>query len=155
VPAREFRFPASSTAPALARASVGTVLEGLTDGQTEDVLLLLSELVTNAVRHTSSAALSDVIVRLDARPELVRVEVLNPGTSFDPPAPQTPSTTGTGLGLFLVDALAREWGVEREGQRTKVWFEIPAAAGEDRAEAREGRPDDDPSAGPTGSPAPS
>ena len=152
MPAREFRFPASSTAPALARASVGTMLEGLTDGQTEDVLLLLSELVTNAVRHTSSAALSDVIVRLDPRPELVRVEVLNPGTSFDPPAPQTPSTTGTGLGLFLVDALAREWGVEREGQRTKVWFEVPAAAaGEERADGGDER---SPGSA-TGSPAPS
>jgi anti-sigma regulatory factor (Ser/Thr protein kinase) len=94
----------------------------------EDILLLTSEVVTNAVRHTSSAALGDVIVRLDVEPDVVRIEVLNPGASFDPPVPQTPSTSGTGLGLFLVDSLARDWGVEREGERTKVWFEVPTGA---------------------------
>jgi len=128
VPASEFRFPASSTAPALARGSVSASMRDISTPRVEDILLLTSEVVTNAVRHTSSAALGDVIVRLDVEPDVVRIEVLNPGTSFDPPVPQTPSTSGTGLGLFLVDSLARGWGVEREGERTKVWFEVSTGA---------------------------
>jgi serine/threonine-protein kinase RsbW len=140
VPANEFRFLASSTAPALARATVSTVISAWSNGGADDVVLLTSELVTNAVRHTSSAALGDVIVRVDIGADRIHVEVLNPGASFDPPAPQTPSTTGTGLGLFLVDSLATSWGVETEGPRTKVWFEMPASVDEDERSSAAGSP---------------
>jgi signal transduction histidine kinase len=64
-------------------------------------------------------------VRVDPREDAVHVEVLNPGPSFDPQVPRTPSGTGTGLGLFLVEQLSSSWGVEAEGGRTKVWFEVP------------------------------
>lgn len=120
----EFHLPAGSSAPGMARATL-SALDGPLPDDRDDVLLLTSELVTNAVRHAGSAPLSDVIVRVDADERHVRVEVLNPGASFDPPAPALPSVSGTGLGLFLVDALASDWGVESAGARTKVWFELP------------------------------
>jgi anti-sigma regulatory factor (Ser/Thr protein kinase) len=135
LPATEFRIAASSTAPAAARSELAPLLDGLPRATVDDVMLLTSELVTNAVRHTSSATLGDVLLRVDTDASHVRVEVLNPGAAFDPPTPQTPSTTGTGLGLFLVDALASSWAVETEDARTKVWFELPIA--EDVSEPRE------------------
>ena len=113
----------------MARASLSALEQPLPVDRS-DVLLLTSELVTNAVRHAGSAPLDDVIVRVHANDAHVRVEVLNPGASFDPPAPAVPSATGTGLGLFLVDTLANTWGVESEGSRTKVWFELVAGDGD-------------------------
>jgi len=119
----EFHLPAGATAPALARATLSAVAHAPRD-VAGDVMLLTSELVTNAIRHSGSAPLDDVVVRVDPSDDVIHIEVLNPGPSFDPQVPATPSQTGTGLGLFLVDRLANRWGVEREGERTKVWFEV-------------------------------
>lgn len=121
--ALEFHLPAGATAPALARATLTAVAHPPRE-IAEDVILLTSEVVTNAIRHSGSAPLDDVIIRVDPRVDAFHVEVLNPGPSFDPQVPASPSETGTGLGLFLVDRLASRWGVEREGRRTKVWFDV-------------------------------
>ena len=120
----EFHLPPRSTAPKLARATVSTALGSVRPEVADEVALLTSEVVTNAIRHARVDPLSDVILRVDASNDHVRVEVLNPGPSFDPPVPSIPGVSGTGLGLFLVDSLADAWGVDREGPRTKVWFEI-------------------------------
>jgi anti-sigma regulatory factor (Ser/Thr protein kinase) len=128
----EFQLPAGATAPALARATLAAVAHPPPE-VAGDIALLTSEVVTNAIRHSGSAPLDDVIVRVDPREDAVRVEVLNPGPSFDPQVPASPSRTGTGLGLFLVDALASRWGVETEDGRTKVWFEVPTDRGADAA----------------------
>ena len=120
----EFHLPAGATAPALARATLTSVAHPPPE-IADDVILLTSEVVTNAIRHSGSAPLDDVIVRVEPGADAFHVEVLNPGPSFDPQIPASPSPSGTGLGLFLVDHLASRWGVEREGRRTKVWFDVP------------------------------
>jgi serine/threonine-protein kinase RsbW len=122
----EFHLPAGATAPSLARATLAAVAHPSRE-VADDVILLTSEVVTNAIRHSGSAPHGDVIVRVEAGEDAIHVEVLNPGASFDPQVPSSPSPSGTGLGLFLVDRLASRWGVEREGQRTKVWFDVPAS----------------------------
>jgi anti-sigma regulatory factor (Ser/Thr protein kinase) len=120
----EFHLPPRTTAPALARTTVSSAIGPVRPEVAEQVELLTSEVVTNAIRHARTDPLAEVILRVDASNDHVRVEVLNPGPSFDPPVPSRPDLSGTGLGLFLVDALADAWGVDREGPRTKVWFEI-------------------------------
>ena len=120
----EFHLPAGATAPALARATITAVAHPPPE-IADDVILLTSEVVTNAIRHAGSAPLDDVIIRVETSDVAFHVEVLNPGPSFDPQVPTTPSPSGTGLGLFLVDRLAVRWGVDREGARTKVWFDVP------------------------------
>ena len=124
----EFRVPAVRTAPALARRTVVGILPPLPREVSENLLLLTSEVVTSAIRHGSTQPHPDVIVRVDAdqRREDILVEVLSPGPAFDPPVPQpaVPRGMTTGLGLFLVDRLATRWGVAREEDRTKVWFEV-------------------------------
>jgi anti-sigma regulatory factor (Ser/Thr protein kinase) len=120
----EFHLPPRTTAPRLARTTVSTAIGSVRPEVAEEVELLTSEVVTNAIRHARVDPLGEVILRVDASDDHVRVEVLNPGPSFDPPVPSIPGVSGTGLGLFLVDALADAWGVDREGPRTKVWFEI-------------------------------
>jgi anti-sigma regulatory factor (Ser/Thr protein kinase) len=120
----EFHLPPRSSAPTLARATVSTAIGSVRPEVADEVELLTSEVVTNAIRHARVDPLNEVILRVDSSNDHVRVEVLNPGPSFDPPVPSLPGVSGTGLGLFLVDSLADAWGVDREGPRTKVWFEI-------------------------------
>jgi signal transduction histidine kinase len=55
-------------------------------------------------------------------PEVIRVEVTDNGSGFDP-VPRDHSRTGSGFGLFLVDKEAVRWGVDELGGN-RVWFEV-------------------------------
>jgi anti-sigma regulatory factor (Ser/Thr protein kinase) len=99
----------------LSRAVSGEVLE--------DATLLVSELVTNAVRHAPQAGFPQVELRLKVEPERVRVVVSDPGGGFDA-APRLPTASeSSGWGLYLVDRIADRWGVITK-ERNEVWFEI-------------------------------
>jgi hypothetical protein len=54
------------------------------------------------------------------------VEVVDPGTHFESPAPPTGGSASGGWGLFLVDQIAERWGVCPASAGTCVWFELPA-----------------------------
>jgi anti-sigma regulatory factor (Ser/Thr protein kinase) len=90
----------------------------------DDVLLLMTELVTNAVRHAEAGP--DRLVRLELRQRrgAVRVAVCDEGPGFAPEATcSRPDETG-GWGLVLVDRIADRWAVTRTATGTCVWFEI-------------------------------
>ncbi len=88
----------------------------------EDVLLLMTELVTNAVRHAGVGPERSLSVEIRWRPGRVYVEVIDPGTTpFDRPG--EPSSQG-GFGLMLVEEIADRWGVDRTASGTTVWFEL-------------------------------
>jgi anti-sigma regulatory factor (Ser/Thr protein kinase) len=90
----------------------------------DDVLLLMTELVTNAVRHADAGP--DRLVRLELRQRrgAVRVAVCDEGPGFAPEATcSRPDETG-GWGLVLVDRIADRWAVTRTATGTCVWFEI-------------------------------
>jgi anti-sigma regulatory factor (Ser/Thr protein kinase) len=90
----------------------------------EDVLLLVSELVTNAVRHARAGPDRPVHVQLLRGPRWVVVSVGDQGPGFTwHPAPPAGNKSG-GWGLFLVDQIADRWGVECTTSGTCVWFEI-------------------------------
>jgi anti-sigma regulatory factor (Ser/Thr protein kinase) len=99
----------------------------------DDLLLLLTEVVTNSVRHSGASDGDRIEIELRERADAVHVVVTDPGQGFDPPRRPEPdhSTTG-GLGLVLVDRLARTWGTERTKRGWTVWFEL----GHDREEWR-------------------
>ena len=88
----------------------------------EDVEVVVTELVTNAVLHTPAG---DVQLTLAELPEAVRVEVEDAGQGM-PVAVRQSSTAMTGRGLALVAALSRAWGVDsgRPGHKV-VWAEVP------------------------------
>lgn len=93
-------------------------------GQALDILILLvSEVVTNAVAH----AIPPVALLLDVAPSCVRVEVRDCAREVPIVKFPTPSATG-GRGIALVDMLATRWGVtsfEDDDDRLKsVWFEV-------------------------------
>jgi anti-sigma regulatory factor (Ser/Thr protein kinase) len=89
-----------------------------------DVLLLLTELVTNAVRHGGVGPDQSLRVGVWQWPRRVRVEVLDPGTRFTQLRPGSRRDEAGGWGLFLVDRIADSWGVARAATGTCVWFEI-------------------------------
>lgn len=122
----ELTLPAEPRAAAVARSHVRDLP---VDGETlEVVALLVTELVTNAVRHGRVADGSRITLHLGmVEDDLVRVDVVNEGPVFEPkPRPRDLCTEG-GMGLHLVDRLAERWGVEGNGV-TKVWLEVKRAA---------------------------
>jgi anti-sigma regulatory factor (Ser/Thr protein kinase) len=119
----EARFRRGSQAPAEARIAVTEWLSGLVDRNAiEDAKLLVSELVTNAVRHPEN----DGPIGLDVqvRDGKVCVEVTDPGEGFDKPRIGSPPADALGgRGLLIVDRIASAWGVS-PGRPTRVWFEL-------------------------------
>lgn len=116
-------LPADLSGPALARRAVRTTLgpRGVEAETIHRAMLVARELVTNAIVHTPSEAVS---LAIGLRPEAVRLEVRD--RSPDPPLLRHPEPTSTGgRGLLVVDALARDWGVSRlTGGGKGVWAEI-------------------------------
>ena len=90
----------------------------------DDVLLLVSELVANAVRHAGAGPERPVQVQLLHGPCCVVVAVTDEGRGFTRnPSPSTGSESG-GWGLFLVDQIADRWDVEYTKSGSRVWFKI-------------------------------
>src|SRR4051794_14308652 len=87
-----------------------------------DVRLLVSELVTNSVKHAHVSEQDSITLVVKIEEELVRIEVRDEGPGFEPPPTAPPDDADEGWGLFLVEQLADEWGVERD--RQAVWFQI-------------------------------
>jgi anti-sigma regulatory factor (Ser/Thr protein kinase) len=117
------RLDGGPEAPARARAAA-SALNGSLDDARDTVKLLISELVTNCVRHAGADQREVIELDVLATPEKVRVAVADHGPGFDPDSTgrKTPGEDG-GFGLLLVESLADRWGVERSGPQ-RVWFEI-------------------------------
>jgi anti-sigma regulatory factor (Ser/Thr protein kinase) len=89
----------------------------------EDVRLLVSELVTNSVRHSRTIAGDHVQLEVAVEDDTLRVQVADNGSGFEP-RPRAPgSSKAGGWGLFLVEKLSDRWGVACN-HATRVWFEI-------------------------------
>ena len=88
----------------------------------EDAVLVVSELVTNALRHGSEGRRIDLAVTPKAEFLCVQVTDDWPGLAPRPRALETEDDGG--FGLFFVEQLTRRWGVTRETRRTRVWFEL-------------------------------
>jgi anti-sigma regulatory factor (Ser/Thr protein kinase) len=120
----DIHFTAGPTAAAGARAALSALERSVDPVRLDDLRLLVSELVTNSVRHAQT---KDVRLRVTVAGDMVRVEVSDAGRGFSP-APQAPAVERAGgWGLYLVDRLTDRWGVAREGL-TRVWFEMDARA---------------------------
>ncbi|MDF9813579.1 ATP-binding protein [Streptomyces sp. SPB162] len=93
----------------------------------EDVLLVVSELVTNACLHADGPD----ELRLIHSPKVLRLEVADSGDGE--PTPRVPHRAGRpgGHGMFIVQRLCSDWGVARHSERPgkTVWAELTAPAG--------------------------
>lgn len=119
MPDLAFRLPAVSDSIPLARREVDRLASEVDEEQLEVLRLLVSEMVSNSIRHAEGSRSVEVRVRLGRRS--IRLEVEDRGPGFRPPR-AAPSASG-GWGLVIVDRLARRWGV-RSGPKTTVWLEL-------------------------------
>lgn len=115
-------LPAAAHAVRQARRATGGALAAWQLGHLEETaVLVVSELVTNAVRHARD---TDVIVlELQAAAAWLRIEVQD----ADPRWPQPRDPAGwddSGFGFVLVDSLAGKWGVRETPAGKAVWAEV-------------------------------
>ncbi|UXY22047.1 ATP-binding protein [Streptomyces cynarae] len=96
---------------------------GLGPRMTEDAVLLVSELVGNAVRHTGARVFG---LRMRRRRGWIRIEVRDPSRGL-PCLMPVQELDLSGRGLFLVDKLADRWGVDLLPRGKTTWFEMRVA----------------------------
>ncbi|MEU3985046.1 ATP-binding protein [Streptomyces sp. NPDC026672] len=96
---------------------------GLTPKMAEDAVLLVSELVGNAVRHTGARVFG---LRMRRRRGWIRVEVRDPSRGL-PCLMPVQELDLSGRGLFLVDKLSDRWGVDLLPRGKTTWFEMRVA----------------------------
>jgi anti-sigma regulatory factor (Ser/Thr protein kinase) len=117
-------------APAMARAVATAWCSALGVEQTvcETVRLLVSEVVTNAIRHSEAGPDTAVSLAASLSDGHVLVTVTDAGTG-PPPLPRVPDPFSGGYGLFLLEQESRRWGVDRGADGTRVWFQLDASPG--------------------------
>ena len=107
-------------APRRARRAVEQLGDAIDPTVRPDVVLLVSELISNSVKYGGSG---DLRLHIEATaPKRLRIEVVDQGSGFEPTERTRPRTEPGGWGLHLVETLSDRWGVH-EGS-THVWFEI-------------------------------
>ena len=106
-------------APARARTMIRGLRPLLGAERTEDATLLVSELVTNAVKYGSGPVQLHVEAGDDRRG---RFTISDAGGGETPALRETGGTAPGGYGLHLVDRIADEWGVQHASMH--VWFDL-------------------------------
>jgi anti-sigma regulatory factor (Ser/Thr protein kinase) len=124
------RLGSGPDAAADARRGLAELRADLDPPLMETLRLLVTELVTNSVRHTNC---DSVTLRVAIGRSAVLTEVVDEGPRFDAEAAVAAERAldgrdpNHGWGLFLVQRLARDWGVKDEGKSKRVWFELGRA----------------------------
>jgi len=120
-------FAADEKSVAQARAFAREMLETWDAGDLADsVVLLVSELVTNAVVHAGTTARLEL--RLDPQSVRVEVEDLHPKRALPMVVDQPTAEAENGRGLLITFSLASAWGVDYTSASKRVWlrFDRPA-----------------------------
>ncbi len=118
------RLSSGPEAAAEARRAMATLRADLDPPLMETLRLLVTELVTNSVRHTDAPAIT---LRVAIGKTAVLTEVTDDGPGFDPDCVDNAGTGDCGWGLFLVQRLAHAWGVKEDHGSKRVWFELRRA----------------------------
>ena len=122
----DLRLAPDVRAPEVARRSLDALRPSVDGAVVDEAMLLVSELVTNSVRHAELDPEDTIAVRVLTTPSALRIEVDDPGRGFDPAAIPPPNGHG-GWGISLLDRLASRWGVS-QADGARVWFELDAVS---------------------------
>jgi anti-sigma regulatory factor (Ser/Thr protein kinase) len=126
----ERKLPASPEAAREARVALGELAAHVPAPEFDDLRLLVTELVTNSLRHGGLGAGDGIRLLVQVEPETLRVEVHDPGPGFDVPVAPETADLGAGWGLYLLGRIADRWGIQ-VGPSTCVWFEMDLALSRD------------------------
>ena len=116
----------SSVRSARRRLSTDLHHRGISDDVIADAQLVVSEMISNALKHARPLESGQVRVTWDVSTTSVAIQVSDGGGPTRPYL-QTPSLTSVGgRGLAIVATLCTEWGVRQEADATTVWALLPA-----------------------------
>ena len=118
------RLGSGPEAAASGRRAIAKLRADLDPPLIETLRLLVTELVSNSVRHTAA---DSVTLSVAIGKSAVLTEVADTGPGFDPQCIEQSGNDDTGWGLFLVQRLADRWGVRHDGPSKRVWFELRRA----------------------------
>lgn len=118
----ELRLPPSTESVPVARRFAREQLRQ-SRSDVDTVVLLVSEVVTNAVLH----ARSEVVLLIQQREDVTRIEVSD-ASPVPPRLHNFTAESATGRGLRLLDQLALRWGADSSGTGKVVWFEVGSAS---------------------------
>jgi transcriptional regulator with XRE-family HTH domain len=114
-------YPATELAPRAAREALAAVVADLPGEHLATGRLLVSELVSNSVRHGPRSGRAKVGIFVGVERNRLRVEVSDESTDV---AELRQAGEDGGYGLLLVDALSSRWGSSRDGNLNVTWFEL-------------------------------
>jgi anti-sigma regulatory factor (Ser/Thr protein kinase) len=116
-----------ASVPEARRLASAIAVNYLDDEQFHSFELVVTEVVSNAIRHTGQP---DEDIRLAVTPKdgYLCVQVTDAGPGLVPRPGALETDDDGGYGLFIVERLTRRWGMTREDARTRVWFELDFAA---------------------------
>lgn len=107
-------FRATRAAPSQARGVVTDLIHGLDSRLVDDVRLVASELVANAVFHSHAPPGGSVELHLQMMAGVLRMELRYAGPPFEPTVTRPDLHSERGRGLYIVDRLTDRWGVSAE-----------------------------------------
>ncbi|SEG76412.1 Anti-sigma regulatory factor (Ser/Thr protein kinase) [Thermomonospora echinospora] len=116
----------SSVAVARRRLSSDLLAHGVRAGVVDDANVIISELLSNALRHARPLASGQIRVSWVRNGDEVEVAVSDGGAMTEPRRSRPTLSSLGGRGLGIVEALARCWGVRHEEECTTVWAVLSA-----------------------------
>jgi anti-sigma regulatory factor (Ser/Thr protein kinase) len=121
---QEYLLPHSGEAPALARRLVEEHLSPLLpNDRADDLVLMTSEMVANAVRHSPPLPEGGHQLLLERSDGAIRVAVTDGGRHLNPEETAFDTRTDGHFGMFILDRCADGWGFSLDGVKG-VWFEV-------------------------------
>lgn len=122
-----FELAGSTDAAAVARRALRAGNGSLAAAVRDDVLLLVTELVSNAFQHAHAERERPIRVELRHWCHLVRVSVFDQGAGFGSQTAISARGEADGWGLYLVDRIADRWAATPMTSGNCVWFELDCA----------------------------
>ena len=126
-PPVQLSVPHERTGVRLARHAFADQIEaaGIEGEARDDAMLVLSELVSNAVRHAAPLPSGEITVRWQVDDDVLHIEITDGGASTRPRAGVAALSALGGRGLDIVRTVSRHWGVTEGEDTVTVWAEVP------------------------------
>jgi anti-sigma regulatory factor (Ser/Thr protein kinase) len=118
-------FAASSVGVARRRLVSDLIAANVYDSAVCDVALVISELLSNALRHAAPLPGSKIRIAWRVDPDSVRISVSDGGGPTVPELGEPTQAATGGRGLRIVEKLSRRWGTSTGDEGTTVWAEVP------------------------------